>query len=193
MDTANKYVRVAYTLYSHRNGECEEVERTTREQPFAFLTGVGYTLDAFEENLKDLKKGDDFEFTIPYVDAYGEYDPDHVQDFDREVFTIDGKFDSAHIYNGNVVEMMRADGSPILGTVKEVTPLKVVMDFNHPLAGCDLQFVGTVVENRPAKESELKKFYDSLRQSSQCGCGGGCSGCGGGCGDSCGDGCGCSH
>lgn len=191
MDTVNKYVRVAYTLYSHRNGECEEVEKTTREQPFAFLTGVGYTLDAFEENLKDLKKGDEFEFTIPYADAYGEYDPDHVQDFDREVFTIDGKFDSAHIYNGNVVEMMRADGSPILGTVKEVTPLKVVMDFNHPLAGCDLQFVGTVVENRPAKESEMKKFYDSLRQSSQCG---GCSGCGGGgCGDSCGDGCGCSH
>lgn len=191
MDTVNKYVRVAYTLYSHRNGECEEVEKTTREQPFAFLTGVGYTLDAFEENLKDLKKGDEFEFTIPYADAYGEYDPDHVQDFDREVFTIDGKFDSAHIYNGNVVEMMRADGSPILGTVKEVTPLKVVMDFNHPLAGCDLQFVGTVVENRPAKESEMKKFYDSLRQSSQCG---GCSGCGGGgCGDSCDDGCGCSH
>lgn len=177
MENENKYLRVAYTLLSHRNGECEEVEKTTREQPFAFLTGVGYTLDAFEDNLKNLKKGDEFDFTIPFADAYGEYDPDHVQDFDREVFTIDGKFDSAHIYAGNVVEMMRADGSPILGTVKEVTPLKVVMDFNHPLAGCDLQFVGSVVESRPAKESELKKFYDSLKAS--CSCGGGCSGCNG--------------
>ena len=194
MEISNKYMRVAYTLYSHRGEECEEVEKTTREQPFAFLTGVGYTLDAFEENLKDLKKGEEFDFTIPFADAYGEFDPDHVQDFDREVFTIDGKFDSAHIYAGNVVEMMRADGSPILATVKEVTPLKVVMDFNHPLAGCDLQFVGTVVETRPAKESELKKFYDSLKAS--CSCGGGCSGCSGGCGDgSCGDGgCeGCGH
>ena len=178
MENENKYLRVAYTLLSHRDGECEEVEKTTREQPFAFLTGVGYTLDSFEENLKDLKKGDEFDFTIPFADAYGEYDPDHVQDFDREVFTIDGKFDSAHIYEGNVVEMMRADGSPILGTVKEVTPLKVVMDFNHPLAGCDLQFIGNVVEARPAKESELKKFYDSLKAS--CSCGGGCSGCNGG-------------
>jgi FKBP-type peptidyl-prolyl cis-trans isomerase SlyD len=52
------------------------------------------------------------------------------------------------------------------------------MDFNHPLAGCDLQFVGTVVEARPAKEAELKKFYDSLKAS--CSCGGGCSGCNGG-------------
>lgn len=184
----NKKIRVAYTLISHRNGESEEVEKTTREQPFEFLSGVGYTLDAFEENLKELKKGDTFDFTIPSAEAYGDYDPDHVQDFDREVFTIDGKFDSAHIYAGNVVEMMRADGSPILGTVKEVTPFKVVMDFNHPLAGCDLQFFGNVVDSRPASETEMKKFYDALR-AAQRGCGG-CSGCkGDGCGDGCEDGC----
>ena len=188
----NKKIRVAYTLISHRNGESEEVEKTTREQPFEFLSGVGYTLDAFEENLKDLKKGDSFDFTIPSADAYGDYDPDHVQDFDREVFTIDGKFDSAHIYAGNVVEMMRADGSPILGTVKEVTPFKVVMDFNHPLAGCDLQFFGNVVDSRNATEAEMKKFYDALRASQQ-GCGG-CSGCNGGsCGDGCDSGCGGCH
>ena len=184
----NKKIRVAYTLISHRNGESEEVEKTTREQPFEFLSGVGYTLDAFEENLKELKKGDTFDFTIPSAEAYGDYDPDHVQDFDREVFTIDGKFDSAHIYAGNVVEMMRADGSPILGTVKEVTPFKVVMDFNHPLAGCDLQFFGNVVDSRPASDAEMKKFYDALR-AAQRGCGG-CSGCkGDGCGDGCEDGC----
>lgn len=191
-NVVNKKIRVAYTLVSHRNGECEEVEKTTREQPFEFLSGVGYTLDAFEDNLKDLKKGDAFDFTIPSADAYGEYDPDHVQDFDREVFTIDGKFDSAHIFAGNVVEMMRADGSPILGTVKEVTPFKVVMDFNHPLAGCDLQFFGNVVESRPATDAEMKKFYDALRASQQ-GCGG-CGGCkGGSCGDGCDEGCGGCH
>ena len=85
--------------------------------------------------------------------------------------------------------MMRADGSPILGTVKEVTPLKVVMDFNHPLAGCDLQFMGSVVESRLATEAELKKFYDSLKAS----CSGGCGGCkGGNCSDGGCDG-GCCH
>ncbi len=191
-NVVNKKIRVAYTLVSHRNGESEEVEKTTREQPFEFLSGVGYTLDAFEDNLKDLKKGDSFDFTIPFAEAYGEYNPDHVQDFDREVFTIDGKFDSAHIFAGNVVEMMRADGSPILGTVKEVTPFKVVMDFNHPLAGCDLQFFGNVVESRPATDAEMKKFYDALRASQQ-GCGG-CGGCkGGSCGEGCDEGCGGCH
>lgn len=197
METTNKHMRVSYTLYAHRDGVCEEWEKTTREQPFAFLTGVGYTLDAFEERLKDMKKGDTFDFTIPCNEAYGEHYEELLQDFDREVFTIAGKFDAVHIYEGNVVQMMREDGSPILGTVKVVTPKKVTMDFNHPLAGCDLQFVGTVVENRPAKESELKKYYDSLReQQGGCGCCSGCNGgsCGDGCSDgNCGDGCGCGH
>lgn len=184
METKHQLLRVAYELVSHCNGVTEEVEKTTREQPFTFITGFNFTLDAFEKNLKDLKKGDSFDFVIPCAEAYGDYDPEHVQDFDREVFTIDGKFDSAHIFNGNIVEMMRSDGSPILGTVKEVTPLKVVMDFNHPLAGCDLQFTGNIVESRPATEKEVNKFADSLKPS---GCGCGCSGCdGGGCDDGCG-------
>ena len=192
METKHQFLRVAYELVAHRDGTAEEIEKATREQPFSFLTGFNFTLDTFENNLKDLKKGDTFDFTIPSDEAYGEYDPEHVQDFDREVFTIDGKFDSAHIFNGNIVEMMRSDGSPILGTVKEVTPMKVVMDFNHPLAGCDLQFVGSVVESRPATEKEIMKFEDSLKPS---GCGCGCSGCGGGsCGEGCGEeGCGGCH
>lgn len=190
METKHQYLRVAYELISHRDGIAEEIEKATREQPFSFITGVNFTLDTFENNLKDLKKGDTFDFVIPFAEAYGEYDPEHVQEFDREVFTIDGKFDSAHIFNGNIVEMMRSDGSPILGTVKEVTPMKVVMDFNHPLAGCDLQFVGTIVEARPATEKEVNKFLDSLKPS--CGCG--CSGCSGGsCGDGCEEGCGGCH
>ena len=193
MEIENKYLRVAYTLYKHRDGVCEEWEKTTKEQPFAFLTGVGYTLDAFEERLKNLKKGEEFDFTIPSAEAFGEYEPTHVQEHSREDFTINGKFDSEHIYEGNIIEMVRnIDKSIVYAVVKEVTPMKVVMDFNHPLAGCDLQFVGSVVESRPATEKEIKKFEDSLKPS---GCSCGCSGCGGGsCGDGCGEeGCGGCH
>ena len=32
----------------------------------------------------------------------------------------------------------------------------VKMDFNHPLAGIDLHFEGTIVEVRPATEEELE-------------------------------------
>ena len=186
METKHQFLRVAYELISHRDGVAEDVEKATREQPFSFITGFNFTLDTFENNLKDLKKGDTFDFVIPSAEAYGDYDPDHVQDFDREVFTIDGKFDSTHIFNGNIVEMMRADGSPILGTVKEVTPMKVVMDFNHPLAGENLHYKGEVKVVRDATEEELNPHHGC------CGCGShGCgdSGCGDGCCDGCNGGC----
>lgn len=195
MAITEKYLRVTYTLYLHSEGECEEAESVTPEKPFEFLTCDYNVLDGFVENLKDLNKGDKFDFRVPMAEAYGEYNPENVHEYGREEFTINGKFHDEYIYEGNIIEMIRKiDKSVVYAVVKEVTPLKVVLDYNHPYAGCDLQFVGTVVETRPAKESELKKFYDSLKAS--CSCSGGCSGCGGGCGDgSCGDGgCeGCDH
>ena len=56
METKHQYLRVAYELISHRDGIAEEIEKATREQPFSFITGLNFTLDTFENNLKDLKK-----------------------------------------------------------------------------------------------------------------------------------------
>ena len=42
------------------------------------------------------------------------------------------------------------------GLVLEIKDELVKMDFNHPLAGIDLHFEGTIVEVRPATEEELE-------------------------------------
>jgi hypothetical protein len=47
---------------------------------------------------------------------------------------------------GNDIEMHDADGNQLIGKVLEVEEAHVRMDFNHPLAGFDLHFVGDVVE-----------------------------------------------
>ena len=102
-----------------------------------------------------------------------------IEDGERELtdFLIDGKFDNEHIVEGAVIPLMTAEGQRINGSVVEVKEDVVVMDMNHPLAGCDLNFVGEIVTNRPATNEELA---ETARMMS-----GGCSGCGGGC---CGDG-----
>lgn len=176
MDT-NKYITVAYKLYSIEDGEREFTEEAPVEHPFQFISGLGLTLEAFERQLEGLNPGDKFDFTIASADAYGEYDEDHVIDLPREIFLIDGKFDSEHIVEGAVIPLMTAEGQRINGSVVEVKDDVVVMDMNHPLAGCDLNFVGEVVTNRPATNEELA---EAARMMS-----GGCGGCGGGC---CGDG-----
>ena len=174
----NKYITVAYKLYSIENGEKDFEEEAPVEHPFQFISGLGMTLEPFEAQIKDLQIGDKFDFTIPASEAYGEYDDDHVIDLPKEIFMIEGEFDSDRVVEGAVIPLMTSEGQRINGSVVEVKEDIVVMDMNHPLAGCDLNFTGEVVESRPATNEELAEVARMM--------GGGCGSCG--CGD-CGDGC----
>ena len=154
----NKYITLAYKLYSIENGEKEFTEEAPAEHPFQFISGLGLTLEAFESQVKDLKKGDKFDFTIKAEEAYGEYDEEHVIDLPKNIFEIEGKFDSERVVEGAVIPLMTSEGQRINGSVVEVKDDVVVMDMNHPLAGCDLNFVGEVTENRPATNDELAEM-----------------------------------
>ena len=184
----NKYITLAYKLYTIENGEKEFTEEAPAEHPFQFISGLGLTLEAFENQVKDLQKGDKFDFTIIAEEAYGESDDDHVIDLPKNIFEIEGKFDNERVVEGAVIPLMTSEGQRINGSVVEVKDDVVVMDMNHPLAGCDLNFVGEITENRPATNDELA---DMARMMSGGGCNGGCGGgcdcgdCGSGCGDEC--------
>ena len=185
----NKYITLAYKLYTIENGEKEFTEEAPAEHPFQFISGLGLTLESFENQVKDLKKGDKFDFTIKAEEAYGEYDDEHVIDLPKNIFEIEGQFDSERVVEGAVIPLMTSEGQRINGSVVEVKDDVVVMDMNHPLAGCDLNFVGEITENRPATNDELAEM---ARMMSGSGCSGGCDcgDCGSGCGDhECGDGC----
>ena len=189
METAeNKYITVAYKLYTIEDGEKELVEEAKAEHPFQFISGMGTTLEAFESQIVPPKKGDKFDFTIPSAEAYGEYNDEHVLDLPKHIFEIEGKFDSERIVAGNIVPLMDSEGRRMNGTVVEVKPDIVVVDMNHPLAGADLNFVGEVVESRPATNEEIQEVVNMMGGG---GCSCGCDSCGDGCGDGCGDhGCG---
>ena len=56
---------------------------------------------------------------------------------------------------GVSVPMSDNEGNHMRGKVLEITPEFVRMDFNHPLAGTDLQFEGKILEVREATQDEL--------------------------------------
>ncbi|MBP6260252.1 MAG: FKBP-type peptidyl-prolyl cis-trans isomerase [Paludibacter sp.] len=193
--TANKSVSAEYELYvdGETEGELELMERATAEQPLSFIYGVGMMLPKFEENIFGLATGDKFDFTIENEDAYGPYEDENVLDLDRSIFEIDGKLDEEVVFEGNVVPLMDNEGHRINAQVVEVTDTHVKVDLNHPLAGENLHFKGSILEVREASEKELA----ALQGGGGCGCGsGGCGDEGCGCDDgeeggSCGSGCGC--
>lgn len=178
-----KFVEVTYDLFVGEEGKDQELmEKATPEQPLRFVFGLGQMLESFEKNLTNLKSGDSFDFILPYQDAYGEFNEEHVLELPKEMFLVDGVFDEDMIFPGNTVPMLDANGNKLNGSVLEVKDDKVTMDFNHPLAGEDLHFIGKIVLVREATPEELTPPS-----------GGCCGGCGGSCEDSdCEDkGCGC--
>lgn len=186
--SANKFVAVTYDLYVGEGEERELMEKATREVPLKFIYGTGSMIQAFEDALMGLESGAAFDFTITPENAYGEYNEDYVLDLPKNIFEVDGKFDSEMIQEGNTVPMMDSNGNRMNGSVLEVRDDVVVMDFNHPLAGETLHFKGEVIDVHELTAEEIAAMTAPAG-----GCGCGCDSCGGGCGDhEHGDGCGCS-
>ncbi len=175
----NQYITVAYRLYAITNGEKELIEEAPIEHPFQFISGIGYTLDRFEKEITQLNKGDKFNFTIPCAEAYGERNEDNVRQVSKSIFCDpDGNFDSENIYPGNIIMLNDNEGNQFYANVGEVTNDKVVIDLNHPHAGKDLIFEGTITEMRPATNKEIEGMLN-LMSGEGCSCG--CGNCGEGC------------
>ena len=195
----NKYIAASYKLYVDGDNGKELIEEATAERPFSFITGFGFALDKFEEQMIATPKGENFNITLSKEEGYGEYHDEYVLDLTREVFSINGHFDHEHIYVDAIVPLQNEEGHRFNGRVLEVGEEKVKIDLNHPLAGETLYFEGTVLENRDATKEEIDHMMKHLTG----GCSGNCGDCGGGCGDDCdcgcdhdhehGEGCGCDH
>lgn len=175
----NKYYSIAYKLYTVADGERTLEEEAPASEPFVFISGFGTTIPGFEKNIVSLEKSQTFDFTLTKDEAYGEYYDERVIDLDKEVFSFNGKFDDKHIYVDAIIPLQNEDGNRFIGRVLAISDDKVRVDLNHPLAGCDLNFVGEVIECREATNEEIQSLINNL---SGGGCHGGCGGgnCGGG-------------
>lgn len=160
----NKYVAVAYKLYAISDGNTEMVEEATADKPFQFITGFGITLDEFENQVYDIEKGGAFDFHLTCEQAYGQHEQDRVLALEKSVFSINGHFDHDNIYKDAVVPLQNEDGNRFLGLVLDVTDDNVVIDLNHPLAGCELNFKGTVIENREATNAEIEGMLNRMSE-----------------------------
>jgi FKBP-type peptidyl-prolyl cis-trans isomerase SlyD len=153
----DKAVTLNYYLTASKNNEPEElIEQTTPDKPFVFLYGYGGVLPDFETNLVQKQKGDKFDFKIKAAEAYGVFEKDYVVKVNKEAFMVDGKFDDSRVKLGEDIEMHDAEGNQLVGKVKQITDTFVEMDFNHPLAGYDLHFIGEVLDVRTATQEELE-------------------------------------
>jgi len=125
-------VTFTYTL----TVEGEVIESNAGQEPLVYVQGDGQVLPALEAQLVGLNVGDKKNVSLSAADAYGEYLDAALQEVPLE------RVPAAARVVGNVLQS-DAYAGPI--RVSEVKEDVVVLDFNHPMAGKDLEFDITIV------------------------------------------------
>ena len=171
----NKVVSLSYELRADgKDGEI--IETVDASRPLMFIYGTDSLVPGFERHVENLKTGDRFAFLLACEEAYGPALEEAVVEIPITAFVVDGEIDHEMLAEGNAIPMVDANGNRLNGIVVEVKNDTVIIDFNHPLAGDDLYFSGTVVDVREATAEELERGHVHANCSS-----GGCGGCGGSC------------
>ncbi len=160
----NRAVSLIYEL-KEGNSEGRVIEALEESRPMTFICGSGRLLPSFESHLLSLEKGDNFNFVLSARSAYGERREDMIINLSPSIFESDGKIDENICKVGNEVPMMDTNGNRITGTIIEISDTYIRMDFNHPMAGVDLCFLGSIMDVREATDDEL---YSSANSCSGC-------------------------
>lgn len=120
----------------------EIIDSNFAAQPATFTLGDGNLLPGFEATLKGLKVGDEREFILTPADAFGQRNPENIQQVARS------HFDEEELEPGAVFSFQNGDGE-LPGVVTAVDSDLVTVDFNHPLSGHTIIFRVAIVDLSP--------------------------------------------
>ena len=124
-----------------------------------FLVGESGLPPKFEESLMGMQAGDTFNFTVNAADGFGTRDEEDVMNLPVEDFLDEkGVLDKDMLQVGKLVPMSDEEGHQTRGRILEISEAKgyIKMDFNHPLAGMDMHFDGSIVLVRAASKEEME-------------------------------------
>lgn len=110
------------------------LESNLDADPIEFTFGKGELLEGLELRISKMSEGETKELTVPAIEAYGEYDEKLTETLPIE------DFEGIDLEIGMVLEADGDNGEVYKATVTDVTKEDVTVDYNHPLAGQDLDF-----------------------------------------------------
>ncbi|MEM8500592.1 MAG: peptidylprolyl isomerase [Pseudomonadota bacterium] len=130
MITSNSKIRLNFAL-SLEDGS--EIDNNFDQTPCEFVYGDGSLLPGFELALLGLTKGDKASISLQPQNAFGEWQEDREHSFPRS------QLDNYDLQPGLVISFADPSGERP-GVVKSIEADRVLVDFNHPLAGKIIQF-----------------------------------------------------
>lgn len=127
---SNQKVGMMYQLTIEGN----VVDSNIGAEPLEFVYATGQIIPGLESRIQDMNVGDKQDIVVPAAEGYGEYNEEARQNMPKT------QFEGLDLEVGMPLQGQGADGNPISVTVAEILEDEVVIDFNHPLAGKELNF-----------------------------------------------------
>lgn len=108
------------------------------DAPLEYVHGQGSIIRGLEKAMEGMKEGDKKTVRVPCEEGYGTVQPEAIVEFPKARAPQD-------VQVGAILAAKRQDGQSLRGRVVEIRPETVMIDFNHPLAGKELEFEVDVV------------------------------------------------
>jgi FKBP-type peptidyl-prolyl cis-trans isomerase SlyD len=137
-------------LLKNSNGEVLDNSKDADGEPMRYIEGSSQIIPGLESRMKNLKKGDKKEITVPAAEAYGEREAKLVIEVPLDQFPKNQK-----VTVGLQVEIEVAENYYHPFTVTKMGQSHATLDGNHELAGEDLHFSVEVKEAREATAAEI--------------------------------------
>ena len=107
----------------------------SRGEPLSFQVGTGQMISGFDAALPGMTVGDTKNISLAPDEAYGQPNPELIGDIPKQAFPPGFSFEV-----GTMVQGQDENGRPLVGKINEAQDETVTVDFNHPMAGKDLNF-----------------------------------------------------
>lgn len=143
----NKVVTMNFTL---KDDEGNLLDSTEKGGPFSYISGTNMVLPKLEEALSGMLIGSKKNLKLEAKDGYGNYNDDAIQVVGKENFPEDIVLEVGMEYMAN-----SPDGVKMPFTISNVDGEEITIDFNHPLAGKNLNFDIELLNVRDATAEEL--------------------------------------
>lgn len=137
MIKSGKKVSLEYTVFLT---DGTQIDTNVGEDPLVFVHGSHQVFPALEQAIIGLKPGDTKQIMLKAEEAYGPVVPEAYKEVDIDAVP------APYRYAGAVLGVQDPAGGVYPIRVREVKDQKIVLDFNHPLAGQALRFDVKVIE-----------------------------------------------
>jgi FKBP-type peptidyl-prolyl cis-trans isomerase SlyD len=159
---AGDFIELAYTARTVEDGDLvdttdpevaeeEDIEPEQEIAPRTIVLGEGHIFESVEDDIIGKEVGDSGSVTVGAQEAFGLYDEDEVRTISKDKIAEDDRYPGAQV---------TVDGEQ--GFVETIIGGRARVDFNHPLAGEDIEYEYEVLDEVTDREEMASGLLEMM-------------------------------